>query len=346
VYSFRNAATGKWDAYAYVTTEALQGLQIINLSALPARVSLARTDHEITTSHTAFVANVDFATAVAKPGLTPVLYVEGADNRLARPNPFPRTDPRPKRSGCGNRACGKDIPGANCSCGSGCSCMSGASTANKGFHAFSLQNPRDPRIVGSYTDTYMHDVYVETFSGARASQCAPGHNPCEVVFGWTGQDFRIIDFTDKTSPRVLSTLIYPNLGYPHSGWISRNKQWLFGFDELDELNGGLQTRILSFKIDNFRNPQVRAQWTGPTSAIDHNGYVVDNKLYVSSYTRGLRIMDVQNPSKPREIGSFDTHPENDSTAFAGAWGAYPFLPSGNILVSDINRGLFIVKEQP
>jgi len=342
VYSFQNEETGKWDAYSYVTTEARQGLQVLDLSELPKKVSLARIDREISTSHTAFVSNVDFATGVARPNRTPYLYVEGADNFfLSKAPEFPRDK---DKNGCGNRACGKKFPGAHCTCGTFCSCMP-SPQPNRGFHVYSLSNPRDPEIIGTYNDTYMHDVYVETFTGERARQCAPGHDPCEIVFGWTGQDFRIIDFTNKKAPKVLSTLVYENLGFPHSGWISRNKLWLFNFDEFDEVRSGINTRILSIKISDLRNPQIMARWDGPGTAIEHNGYVVGDKLYISSYTRGLIIMNAKNPTALKEIAFFDTYPEDDVPKFAGAWGVYPYLPSGTILISDIDRGLFILKEQ-
>ncbi len=74
-------------------------------------------------------------------------------------------------------------------------------------------------------------------------------------------------------------------------------------------------------------------------------YALADKLYISSYTRGLLILDVRNPSALKEIAFFDTYPEDDLAKFAGAWGAYPYLPSRTILISDINRGLFILKEQ-
>jgi choice-of-anchor B domain-containing protein len=170
----------------------------------------------------------------------------------------------------------------------------------------------------------MHDVYIETFRGERAKQCAPGHDPCEVVFGWTGQDFRIIDFTNKKAPQVISTLTYDSLGFPHSGWITKNKQWLFNFDEFDELDTGMNTRILSINIKDFRRPQVKARWDGSTSAIEHNGYVVGTKLYISSYTRGLEILDVKNPTQPKEIAFFDTFPEHDRAALPGL-GHLPIL---------------------
>jgi hypothetical protein len=35
-----------------------------------------------------------------------------------------------------------------------------------------------------------------------------------------------------------------------------------------------------------------------------------------------------------------------SPAYQGAWGAYPYLPSGNILVSDMQNGLFVLDPSP
>jgi hypothetical protein len=43
-----------------------------------------------------------------------------------------------------------------------------------------------------------------------------------------------------------------------------------------------------------------------------------------------------------EVANFDTYlPDNNG--FNGAWGAYPFLPSGLILISDIESGLFVLE---
>lgn len=306
-YSVFNEETRRWDGFAYVTTESPQGLQIINLSALPGRISLVRSDRDIITAHTLLISNVDFASGKVIQGLTPYLYASGANRNVLS---------------------AKHEPGPG-----------------RGLTVFNLRDPKNPRIVGSYNTTYVHDVYVETLTDNRAKQCAKGHTPCEVVFAWTGGDFRIIDFTNKHSPVVLSTLNYPGLGFAHSGWISRNKQWLFNFDELDEIDNGAATSIRSIRISDLRNPQVRITWHGNSSSIEHNGFVVGNKLYVSHYTRGLAIFDAINPTRLKQIAFFDTVPANDDPVFAGAWGVYPYLPSGNILISDMQRGLFVLKEQ-
>jgi hypothetical protein len=78
-------------------------------------------------------------------------------------------------------------------------------------------------------------------------------------------------------------------------------------------------------------------------AIDHNQYWDDGFLFQANYRSGLRIFDsLDNPTMPIEVGSYDTYPANDNRGYDGAWSCYPFFPSGNIIVSDINGGLFVV----
>jgi hypothetical protein len=47
-----------------------------------------------------------------------------------------------------------------------------------------------------------------------------------------------------------------------------------------------------------------------------------------------------------EIGNFDTFlaPAADAAGTDGAWGVYPFFPSGTVIVSDITNGLFVLAD--
>lgn len=297
VYQFYNATQSRWDAYAYVTTESAQGLQIIDLTDLPNSVSLAAAYNGISTAHTVFISNLDPATNVALPGLTPYLYLNGSNLGLG------------------------------------------------GMRILSLANPTAPVEVGSWEQSYMHDIQVLTIDDDR---CPIGHRPCEIVLGWRGSNggsnqggFSIIDATDKANVTTLSRLVYPQYGYAHSGWMSADLQYVFGMDELDNLN-----RVRVFDVSSFITPTLAGAWNSLVAAIEHNGYTVGNKYYISHYRRGLTVLDVATPTLPTQVAFFDTYPASNGVAFNGAWGVYPYLPSGNLIISDIEGGLFVVREAP
>ena len=153
------------------------------------------------------------------------------------------------------------------------------------------------------------------------------------------------DHTDEKQAIELGSSSYPNAEYTHSGWWSEDKQYVIVHDELDEQTHGLNTTLNIFDISSLSTPTLVGTWSGPTRAIDHNGFVRGNRYYMSTYERGLTVLDITDPSAPVEAGFFDTYPVSDNAGFNGAWGVYPFLPSGNILVSDINSGLYIIQDQ-
>ena len=116
-------------------------------------------------------------------------------------------------------------------------------------------------------------------------------------------------------------------------------------DEVDEINFGVNSRTVVFDFTDLDNPIFHMEYLGPTAAIDHNGYVVGNTFYIANYAAGLRAVDISGIESGTmvESGFFDTYIPDDDTDFHGAWNIYPFFESGNILVSDIEGGMFIVK---
>ncbi|HEX2294030.1 MAG TPA: choice-of-anchor B family protein, partial [Actinomycetota bacterium] len=80
-------------------------------------------------------------------------------------------------------------------------------------------------------------------------------------------------------------------------------------------------------------------------SIDHNVYSEQDALYHANYTNGFRILDLKDASKGKlkEVAWFDTMPESDIADYDGAWAAYPYLPSGNVLVGDMGGGFFVVR---
>jgi choice-of-anchor B domain-containing protein len=225
--------------------------------------------------------------------------------------------------------------------------------SNEGFLALDVSEPDAPGISGRLLGAYVHDVWAGVFRGGRASPCG-GHDPCEIVVDWgvdvsrTGNRpaIKLIDFTDKARPALIGEFQYPDLYFAHSGWISRDGNYLFSFDELDEMHSGLNTRIRVLDVSDLARPALAAVWTGSTRATEHNGHVVGDRLYVSHYERGLTVFDVSTPAAPREVAFFDTFPSGDDPPLHGAWGVYPFLPSGTLVVSNFDGapGLFVLRE--
>jgi choice-of-anchor B domain-containing protein len=309
IYQSWNAVDQRWNAYAYVTADnASDGLFIIDLTRLPHSISRLSYPSDFARAHNVYISKTDFSTGLALTEDTPVLVIAGS-----------------------NRSDGR-------------------------FRTYSLNNPASPVFIAEPATPagqpggnrlYMHDAASMTVTDARKdTQCvnAASSPYCDILFDFNESTLDIWDITDPANPTRLSLTPYSNSGYSHSGWWSEDKQYVFLQDELDERDRGLVTTLRAFSISDLRNPTLAGSWTGPTTAIDHNGFVRGNRYYMSNYARGLTILDISNPATPVTAGRFDSYPSGDSVGFPGAWGTYPYLPSGNVLISDIDSGLYIVQD--
>ena len=221
----------------------------------------------------------------------------------------------------------------------------GSSNNRGAFRSYTLRDAADPQLVGESSGGYSHDATSMVVTDARAAACVDHTASCEVLIDFNEDAVDLWDVTDRTSSPLLSSIGYTRSAYVHSGWWSEDGRFLFVQDELDEARFALPTTLRIFDLADLSNPVLAGSWQGPTSAIDHNGYTRGNRYYMSNYTRGLTVLDITNPAEPVEVGFFDTYPVSDSTAMNGAWGVFPFLPSGSVLVSDIDSGLYVLADR-
>lgn len=204
---------------------------------------------------------------------------------------------------------------------------------------FSLANPDNPVRVGanSMTERYQHDAIIVPYnSGPYAGK--------QIFFGFSeDRGVDIVDVTNKAAPALIKRVVYPNMRYCHQGWLSADRKYLYVDDELDETGLGHSTRTLVFDVSSFENATYLGAFSTGLPSSDHNQYVDDGFLFQANYKSGLRIFDTyKRETLPLAVGFFDTHPESNSSGFEGAWSTYPFFPSGTVIVSDINRGLFVL----
>lgn len=214
-------------------------------------------------------------------------------------------------------------------------------------------DPKNPTAAGGYSaEGYTHDAQVVTYNGPDTD-----HTGKEILIGSNANDVLILDVTDKSNPIKITSFSYPNVGYTHQGWFTEDQKYFILGDEEDESNFGFNTRTLIFDFTDLDNPSLHSTYLGPNSAIDHNLYVKGNLLYESNYSSGLRVIDISgietigaNTSHNDgdgfdEVGYFDTHAASNATTFNfGSWNVYPFFASGNIIISDIKGGLFVVRQ--
>ena len=199
------------------------------------------------------------------------------------------------------------------------------------------------------SNLYVHDAQVVTYdSGPYAGR--------EIAFlfsgfgnGGTDTALRIYDVTNKSNIFELGIVRYPGRAYCHQGWLSEDKKYIYMNDELDEGATRSTTTLHIVNVEDLENPFYVKAWSNGNTARDHNCYIKGNYIYAANYRSGLRIHDISDPENPVEVAWIDTFPADDSNSnnqgFDGAWSSFPYFPSGNVIISDIQQGLVIVRPE-
>jgi len=308
VYQYFDDTLQVWQSYAYVTIDNRDDfVSIIDLNQLPNSVSLVTKDRAVSQAHNVYISNVDYSLNIALNDATPTLQLVGA----------PRT-----------------------------------SSYNQSFLSYSLEDPKKLTALppgDNLQNGYTHDgTSLRIDDERKNTDCDNNDKTCEIFVDFNEKEIKIWNVTTPGQEKLLSKITYSDVEsfqqYVHSGWWSEDKKYLFAHDEFDESRAGINTTLRIFSLQSLKSPRISGIWTGPTTAIDHNGYVRGNRYYMSNYKRGLTVLDITDASTPQEAGFFDTYSASDSATFDGAWGVYPYLPSGLILISDISGGLFILKD--
>ena len=188
-------------------------------------------------------------------------------------------------------------------------------------------DPWQPKEVGAFNNNYIHDIYVRDDT-AYASAISDG-----VI--------QILDVTNKESIEIISS---HKTGYSqtHNAWLSDDGKYLFTTDEID--GAPIEVFDVSDKFDPEKVETYQVRQFGDEMA--HNVFLKDSFLFVSYYKTGLVVVDCSKPDVLVESSIFDTDKSSNGGGADGAWGVYPYLNSGNILVSDINNGLYVLGYNP
>lgn len=222
----------------------------------------------------------------------------------------------------------------------------GSRSCDGGMHMVDFKDPMNPKFAGCGTrGLYAHDVTCVMYNGPDTE-----HMGREICVTYNGEDsaFSVVDVTDKSAPKELSTLVYEGGAYSHQGWFVDGQATMLLADELDEQNYGHGTKTYLFDMTDLDDPKPLKPYMWDSMAVEHNVYIKDQRAYFANYTEGLRILDTTGAAgaELKEVGYFDTNPSSSATQMRGAWGAYPFFASGIVVIGDMVSGLFVVGPQP
>ncbi len=197
----------------------------------------------------------------------------------------------------------------------------GSNVGNKGAIIGSLANPAAPVYLGRFNNTYVHDGYVDNDTLYA----------CEIYDGYV----EVVDCSNKTSPQVLATVQTP-LFYTHNSWPSPDKKTLYTTDEKTK------SSLSSYDISDLSNITLLDTIKGlSTGSIVHNTHIRKDLFAVTSWYRdGFSIVDCSRPNNLIRTGYYDSY-SGTGNGFNGTWGVYPFLPSGTIICSNIEAGLYV-----
>ena len=217
----------------------------------------------------------------------------------------------------------------------------GTNTCTEGLHMIDISTPNNPLFAGCHEAADVHDVVCVDYAGPDTD-----HTGAEICFSSGSDRVEIADVSNKSAPASLAAnFTYPGLGFVHQAWPTDDHEFLLVGDEFDEINNGGPTRTHVIDVRDLDNPAFAYTYESPaTTSIDHNLYIVGNRVYQANYTTGLRVLEFSDLDSQdlSEVAFFDTYPDNDGVSFDGAWSVYPFFPSGNIIVSDKDNGLFVL----
>lgn len=199
---------------------------------------------------------------------------------------------------------------------------------NQGIVVLDLSvDPENPVVRGKWTDYYVHDCRVVNDTIYAAN-----------IFD---EKVSLIDARNKDSLRTITSFVnLPGSG-PHNTALTDDRKRLFVTDEI----GTSPDHLLKiWNIENKSNIVYVASWqpTGITTSVVHNIEIYGNFAVIAHYSAGIRVLNIASPDAPVEVAWYDTYPSNNNQNYNGCWGVYMF-PSGKIIASDRQTGLYVVK---
>ncbi len=177
-------------------------------------------------------------------------------------------------------------------------------------------NPTNPVYLGEWDEQYIHDGMVRG-------------DTMWVGCIYTGKLY-VVNVSNKSNPITIGSQSTPN-NFTHNAWVSDNGDYVFTTDETSD------AYLAAYNVSDLSNIYEvdRIQSNPGSNSIPHNTFVDGNFLITSYYRDGTTVHDITYPDNMIQVAYYDSY-SGSGNGFNGCWGTYPYLPSGNIISSDID----------
>ncbi len=195
---------------------------------------------------------------------------------------------------------------------------------NLGMLVFDVAaNPTQPPLVTSFINFYVHDGHVQDGYAYL----------CDIF----GHRFFVADVSNLPAITVLGSALAPGRRFFHNVRATRDNDYAVG---TSEASGGPMS-VWDVRIKSL--PILVAQiHPAPATAAIHLVMERDRVVHIAYYTEGYVGIDISVPTQPVVVGDYDTYP-GPSSGFNGAWGVFPYLPTGIVYISDMQTGLYVLR---
>ncbi|MEO6166046.1 MAG: choice-of-anchor B family protein [Chitinophagales bacterium] len=194
----------------------------------------------------------------------------------------------------------------------------GGGYGNGGATIFDLAaDPLNPPYLGKYEQHYIHDGFVRGDT-LWASEIYDGK-------------LELVNVSNPASPVPLASVSTPSF-FTHNAWPTHDNKYVFTTDEVDN------SYLTSYDVSDLSNITEldRVQCYPGSGSIVHNVHLYNDQFaWTAYYKDGVVLFDVSQPDNMIKVASYDTDPQESGPGYGGTWGVYPYLPSGNIIVSDL-----------
>ncbi|MCY1082670.1 LVIVD repeat-containing protein [Archangium lansingense] len=201
---------------------------------------------------------------------------------------------------------------------------------------FDIQRPTEPVLLGEYAEPgattdptvgFPHDALA--FEGML------------YINHWSS-GYLMVDLSDPANPKKVGSYTYP-YATSHANAVGKFGDRRIAFEGGESWGAHLRVVDVTDPVHPVRIGEYKLE----ASASIHNMVLKGERLYISHYHHGVRVLDVSVPENPKEVAYYNTFREADpgrgESFYEGAIGMR--VPGdGYVYVIDTSRGLLIFPE--